>query len=139
MKQVLLDNTLKTNEKYNKGLDGISIEELDNLEKEFYQNSSQTSVDTSLAALLSDMESNLKMLSDNIEVISYDDLNNFESTQEGILPTPLNARKITRALLENEFIAKIKELYQQIVNEGRAENRKLENATELLKLTLSNL
>ena len=139
IKQILLDNTLKTIEKFNKGLNSISIEELDNFEKEFYQNSNQISVDTSLGTVQSDMESNLKLLTDTIEVISYDDLNNFESNQEGILPTPLNARKITRALLENEFIAKIKELYQKIINEGRTENRKLENATELLKLTLSNL
>ena len=62
IKQILLDNTLKTIEKYNKGLKSISIEELDNFEKEFYQNSNQISVDTSLGAIQSDMESNLKLL-----------------------------------------------------------------------------
>ena len=85
------------------------------------------------------MESNIKHIQDTIEVISYDDLNNFESNQVGILPIPLNARKITKGILENEVISNINDLYQQIISEGRAENTKMENALELLKFTLSIL
>ncbi len=139
IENILLNKTLKSIEKYNKGLNDISIEELGDYEKEFYQNSNQISLDESLGIIQSEMETNIMNISDTIEVVSYDELNSFESTQEGILPTPLNARKITRGLLENQIIAKIKELYQQIINEGRTENNKLENAVELLKLTLLNL
>lgn len=136
--KTLFSNTLKIIEKCQAKLDSITVEEINKYENELFHISNQVNADTLLKTIQAGIVLDVVQIQDSIDVLSHDELTNFESKQTEIAPKALNARKITKGLIENEIISNVYDLYQQSINEARTENTKLENALELLKFTLIN-
>jgi amino acid transporter len=138
IEEELLDKTILTIKQCDKKLNAITLEDINTFKSEFYQISNHISSEPELNSIQSQLAANLLFISENLDLMSLTDLADFDTEQDQIAATKLNARRTTNGVVENEIIASLNVLYQQIINAGRTENTKLENALELIKYSLLN-
>ncbi len=134
----LLSSTLKEIKKCSPKLESYTIEEINLIKKKLYKNANQFNLELAFKEIQSSIESNIALIDDATNVISHDDLHQFDQSQVNIAPSVINADRIAKSVIENEVIALLKDVFQENINEGRTEISKIENALDLLKYDLSS-
>jgi len=112
------------------------LENINKLKKEIYKISIRINEDIAFDTIHSAMEANILSIDDKISVLSQNDLNQYALQQDNLSPIVLNVKRIAKVVIENYIIASVKELHQNIIDNGRSEISKIENALELLKYDL---
>jgi len=121
-----------------KELENSDLDTLSNIETKLLAISNSVNIDNVVKSIIQKVDKSVIEYCDSSEVLSQNQINQFEAEQYDLSPAKINVRKVSDHLIENELVSKLKDIFQLAHNEVRSEIIKVENGIRLLKFTLQN-